>query len=202
MVELSTVLSVDARLPVKTVADLKAYGIANPNKLALGSSGGLQDLAAPLLSEALGTRIKHVPFNGVAPVFTALLAGDVQLVFSSQAAAKPFIDAGQVRWIAVGPSKRDPLLPDMPSVAETAPGFEILRASWFGIVGPANMPRPLVEQLNKAFGAVLTDAKVINRFKELGMSVIGGSPEDLAAAIKDDLVVFEKGAKAAGVSPK
>lgn len=203
MVELSTVLSVDARLPVKTVADLKTYGTANPNKLALGSSGGLQDLAAPLLSEALGTRIKHVPFNGVAPVFTALLAGDVQLVFSSQAAAKPFRDAGQVRWIAVGPAKRDPLLPDMPTVAESgAPGFEVLRPGWFGIMGPANMPRPLVEQLNKAFGAVLTDAKVVNRFKELGMSVIGGTPEDLAAVIKDDLVAFEKGAKAAGVSPK
>lgn len=203
LVELSTVLSVDARLPVKSVADLKAYGIANPGKLALGSSGGLQDLAAPLLSEALGTRIKHVPFNGVAPVFTALLAGDVQMVFSSRAAAKPFLDAGQVRWIAVGPAKRDPLMPDLPTVAESgAPGFEVLRPGWFGIMGPAGMPRPLVDQLNKAFAAVLTDPKVVSRFKELGMSVIGGSPEDLAQVIKDDLVAFEKGAKAAGVTPK
>jgi tripartite-type tricarboxylate transporter receptor subunit TctC len=69
-------------------------------------------------------------------------------------------------------------------------------------MGPAGMPRPLVEQLNKAFGAVLTDAKVVSRFRELGMSVIGGSPENLAAVIKDDLVAFEKGAKAAGVTPK
>lgn len=202
LASLSPLLHVDARLPIKNVADLKAYGLANPGKLAVGSSGGQLDLVPALLSDALGIKLKHVPFDGVAPVYNALLAGDVQLLFASAGSARPFLEAGQVRTIATGPSKRDPLMPDLPTVAEGgATGFEV-RASWFGIMAPVGTPRPVVEQLNKAINAVLVDPKVVKRFNDLGLVVVGGTPEELAEVIKEDVAAFEKGAKAAGVTPK
>jgi tripartite-type tricarboxylate transporter receptor subunit TctC len=202
LVTLSVVLSIDARLPVTNVADLKAYGVANPGKLAIGSSGGQLDLASPLLAEALGTRIKAVPFDGVAPVFTALLAGDVQLLFSTAAAARPFVESGKVKTIAGGGAKRDPLAPDLPTVAESgAPGFEV-RPAWFGMMAPAGLPRELVDQLNKAFAAVLQDEEVAKRFRDLGMNIAGGSPEDLADVLKQDVAAFEKAAKLANISPQ
>jgi tripartite-type tricarboxylate transporter receptor subunit TctC len=143
-----------------------------------------------------------VPFDGVAPVFTALLAGDVQLLFSTAAAARPFVESGKVRTIAGGGIKRDPLAPNLPTVAESgAPGFEV-RPAWFGMMAPAGMPRDLVDQLNRAFAAVLQDEEVAKRFKDLGMNIAGGSPEDLAEVLKQDVAAFEKAAKLANISPQ
>lgn len=202
LVQNSVVLSVDAKLPIKTIAELKAYGAANPGKLAIGSSGGQLDIISALLSEALGVKLKEVPFDGVAPVFTALLAGDVQMLFSSTTAARPFVEAGQIRTIANGNIKRDPLVPDLPTAAESGlPGFEV-RTSWFGIMAPAGTPQPLIEQLNKAFNDVLKDEEAIARFKQLGMSVVGGTPQDLAEILKADVVAFERAAKVAKITPQ
>lgn len=204
LVELSTLMNVDARLPINNIAEFKAYALANPGKVALGSSGGQLDMVPSLLSEALGdgVQLKHVPFSGVAPVFAALLAGDIQVVFASPAASRPFVEANQIRTIAVGTAKRDPLMPDVPTVAEGgAPGFEI-RPAWFGILGPKGMPPALVEQLNTAFNAVLSDPAIVKRFNDLNMNVIGGTPEDLVEVMKNDVIAYEKGAKLAGIEPK
>lgn len=202
LASLSPLLHVDAKLPIESIADLKAYAKANPGKIAVGSSGGQLDLATPVLADALGIKLKHVPFQGVAPIYTAILAGDIQMVFASQGSARPFLEAGTIRTIATGPAKRDQLNPDIPTVAEGgATGFEV-RAAWFGLMAPVGTPRPIIDQLNAAFNTVLEDPEIVKRYNDLGLATIGGTPDELAEVIALDVVAFEKGAKAAGISPK
>lgn len=139
------VLVVHPSLPVKNVAELIAYAKANPKKLSFGSSGNgsAHHLAGELLNEKAGIDIVHVPYKGGGPAMTDLIGNSIQVLFASYATAKPHIDSGKVRALAVVEDKR---LGPLPTIGETVPGYAI--SSWFAFFGPANLPPAVVSRLN------------------------------------------------------
>ena len=143
------VLVVPPSVPVNTLAEFVAYVKANPGKLSYGSSGPgtLTHLAMEQLKVAADLDIVHVPYRGIGPAITDILGGQTQALFPGLAAALPHIKAGKMRPLAVTGTRRHPLLPDVPTFEESGyKGFDGVQ--WYGIVGPANMPAPIVKQLN------------------------------------------------------
>ena len=195
------VLVVHPSLPVKTVAELIQYAKANPKKLSFGSSGtgSAHHLAGELLNEKAGLDMVHVPYKGGGPAMTDLIGGSVPVLFASLATAKPHIDSGKIRVLAVVEDKRYAGLPNVPTVGETVPGYAI--ASWFGFFGPAGLPQPVVVKLNTEINKALAQAAVRETLEKAGMSATGGKPEELAALQKAEIAQREKLVKAAGIEP-
>lgn len=196
------VLVVHPSLPVKTVADLIAYGKANPKKLSFGSSGpgSAHHLAGELLNEKAGLDMVHVPYKGGGPAMTDLIGNTIPVLFASMATAKPHIDSGKIRALAVVEDKRFHALPNLPTVGETVPGYAI--ASWFAFFGPAGMPPAVTGKLNAEINKALATPALREQLEKSGMSVTGGKPEELAALLKTELAQREKLVKAAGVEPE
>ena len=197
------VLVVHPSLPVKTVAELIAFAKANPKKLSFGSSGpgSAHHLAGELLNEKAGIDMVHVPYKGGGPAMTDLIGNTLPVLFASMATAKPHIDSGKVRAIAVVEAKRFHGLPSLPTVGETVPGYAI--ESWFAIFGPAGLPPASVTaRLNAEINKVLSQPALRESLEKAGMSTTGGTPEDLAAMLKNELAQREKLVKAAGIEPE
>ncbi len=178
------VLAVNAQLPIKSVEELVAYAKANPGKLNFASvgNGSSSHLNGELLKSMAGIDIVHVPFNGSPPAVTSTVQGETQMIFAVMQPLQPQIQAGKLRAIGVTTAKRFPLLPDLPAIAETYPGFEAL--AWNGILVPAGTPRAVVQKLNAEINAILRQPDVVQRLNSLGFDLIGGTPEDFAALIK------------------
>lgn len=196
------VLVVTPALPVKTVAELIAYAKANPKKLSFGSSGpgSAHHLAGELLNEKAGIDMTHVPYKGGGPAMTDLIGGTVPVLFASLATAKPHIDSGKIRALAVVEEQRTPSLPKLPTIGETVPGYAI--SSWFAVFGPAGLPQPIVLRLNGEINKALATPALRDTLEKAGMSATGGKPEQLAAQLKSEIAQREKLIKAAGVEPE
>ncbi|MEJ8857628.1 tripartite tricarboxylate transporter substrate binding protein [Variovorax robiniae] len=196
------VLIVNPELPVKSVAELIKYAKAHPKELSFGSSGAgsAHHLAGELLNEKAGIEMVHIPYKGGAPAMTDLLGGTLKVLFASMATAKPYIDSGRVRALAVVEQKRFHGLPDLPTVGETVPGYAI--SSWFAVFGPAGMQKPIVSQLNTAINQALTSPDLRESLEKFGMTATGGSPQELEAMLKSELATREKLVKAAGIEPE
>lgn len=196
------VLVVNPSLPVKTVADLIAYTKANPNKLGFGSSGNgsAHHLAGQLLAEKAGISMLHVPYKGGGPAMTDLMGNSIPVLFASLATAKPQIDSGKVRALAVVEEKRFAGMPNLPTIRETVPGYAI--SSWFAILGPAGLPQPVVSRLNAEINKALAQPALRELLERSGMSATGGTPADLAVLVKSELSEREKLVKAAGIEPE
>jgi tripartite-type tricarboxylate transporter receptor subunit TctC len=133
----------------------------------------------------------HVPYKGSALITIALLAGEVDVVFSDMAVVLPHVQAGKLRALAVTSLKPTPLVPGLPSVAESGvPGFEM--TSWWGILGPAGMPQPIVSQLNKELRRILQLSDVKQQFATLGVDATSSTPEEFAELIKREVAKYEK----------
>lgn len=195
-------LVVHPSLPVKTVAELIAYAKANPKKLSFGSSGpgSAHHLAGELLNEKAGIDMVHVPYKGGGPAMTDLIGNTLPVLFASMATAKPHIDSGKVRALAVVEPKRFPGLPSLPTIGETVPGYAI--ESWFAIFGPAGLPPSVTARLNAEINKALSQPALRESLEKAGMSPMGGRPEDLAALLKNELAQREKLVKAAGIEPE
>ena len=181
------VLAVTAVLPVKTVQELVTYAKANPGKLNFASvgNGSSSHLNAELLKSMAGIDIVHIPFNGSPPAVTATIQNETQMIFAVMQPLQPQIQAGKLRAIAVTSAKRFPLLPDLPTIAESGyPGFEAL--AWNGVLVPAGTPKPVIARLNAEINAVLKDPDVIQRMHAAGFDLVGGTPEDFGALIKSE----------------
>jgi tripartite-type tricarboxylate transporter receptor subunit TctC len=178
------VLAVNAQLPVKSVAELIAYAKANPGKLNYASvgNGSSSHLNGALLASAAGIDIVHVPFNGSPPAVMATVQGETQMIFAVMQPLQPQIQAGKLRAIGVTSAKRFPLLPDIPAIAETVPGFDAL--AWNGILAPAATPKPVVARLNAEINAALKQPDVVQKMNALGFDLIGGTPEQFGALIR------------------
>jgi len=196
------VLVVHPSLPVKTVSELIAYAKANPKKLSFGSSGNgsAHHLAGELLIEKTGIDMVHVPYKGGGPAMTDLIGNSIPVLFASLATAKPHIDSGKVRALAVVEDKRFPGLPNVPTIGETVPRYAI--SSWFAIFGPAGLPQPVVAKLNAEINKALAQPALRELLEKSGMSATGGKPVDLAALVKSELAEREKLVKAAGIEPE
>jgi tripartite-type tricarboxylate transporter receptor subunit TctC len=182
-----SVLAVNAALPIKNIAELIAYGKANPGKLNYASvgNGSSSHLTMELLKSVSGLDAVHVPFNGSPPAVTATVQGETQMLFAVMQPLQAQIQAGKLRAIAVTTAKRFPLLPDLPTIAES--GYpSVVSDAWNGIVVPADTPKPIVARLNAEINAILKDPEVVKKMQAQGFDLVGGTPEDFGALMKAD----------------
>jgi len=176
----------------KDVPDLIKYAKANPGKLTFASSGvgSIQHIAAEAFKLQAGIDMLHVPFKGTGEALAALISGDVDLTFSSTGSAMPQVNAGKLVLLAVCSPKRLPNLPNVPAVAETLKGYEI--ATWYGLAGPAKLPRPIVDRLTKEVHAILKEPDVAKRLQDLDAEVSSSTPEQFAAFWKKEIEKYRK----------
>ena len=180
-------LAVSPSLPVNSVRELIDYAKKNPGKLANASSsnGSPGHVAGELFKTMTGTEIVHVPYKGGAMAINDLIAGHVQLMWESLNSISPYARSGKVRALAVSGAKRSPAFPDLPTIAEAGvPGYEA--STWSGVIGPAGMPRPIVDKLNAAVNEAIHSPLFVERFAIIGDEPAGGTPEEFAATIRRD----------------
>jgi tripartite-type tricarboxylate transporter receptor subunit TctC len=196
------VLAVNPQLPVKSMAELIAYAKANPGKLAYGSAGigSTLHLAGELLKLEAGVDIVHVPYKGAGPAVTDLIGGQIQMMFGPAVAILPLAQAGKLRALAVTAAKRSALVPDLPAVAETLPGFEI--GGWYGLAAPAGTPKNVIARLNADANRALQSPELIAQFRRLDYEPIGDTPEQASARIKSDIAHWTKIIHDAGIQPQ
>ena len=194
-------LVIHPRVPANSIQDLIALAKSKPGGLNYGSSGAgtTVHLSAELFSVMTGIKMLHVPFKGAAEALGALLGGQTDLMFASLSSSIPLIKAGKLKAFAVTGAQRSPSIPELPTVAEAAglPGYAA--AAWFGIVGPAGMPRPAVAVLNRTTLAALGDADVKKRLFASGVEIRTSTPEEFARLIESEMQKWAKVVKAAGV---
>ena len=196
------IMAVHPSLPAKTVADFIAYAKTNPGKINMGSAGigSAGHLAGELFQMMTGVKLIHVPYRGNAPALTDLIAGQVQLVFPSSASAIEYVKTGKVRGLAVTGAVRLDALPDLPTVADSVPGYEA--SSLYGIGVPRNTPADIVDKLNKEVNAALADPKLRTRLADLGGTPFGGTPADFGKLIAEETEKWAKVVEFAGIKPQ
>ena len=196
------ILAVNPSVPAKTVPEFIAYAKANPGKLNMGSAGigSAGHLAGELLQMMTGIKLVHVPYRGNAPALTDLIAGQVQLVFPSSASSIEYVRTGKVRGLAVTGLTRLDALPDLPTVADSVPGYEA--SSLYGIGAPRNTPAEVIDRLNKEVNAALADPKLKARLADLGGTPFGGSSAEFGKLMADETEKWGKVVKFAGIKPQ
>jgi tripartite-type tricarboxylate transporter receptor subunit TctC len=180
-------LAVSPTVPFKTVLELVDYAKKNPGRLlnASSSNGSPGHVGGELFKYMTGTEIVHVPYKGGAAAINDLIAGRVQLMFESLNSIAPFAKSGTVRALAVSGARRSPGFPELPTVAEAGvPGYEA--GTWSGVVGPAHIPRPILDKLNAAINRAIQSKTFMDRFAAIGDEPAGGTPEEFAAVIAKD----------------
>jgi tripartite-type tricarboxylate transporter receptor subunit TctC len=190
-------LAVHVDLPVNSVAELIAYAKANPGKLQYGSSGigSPHHLAGELLRQKTGIEIVHVPYRGGGATINDLLGGHIKVAFLSLSTAVPHLNSGKIRIVAVVEKSRYAAMPDVPTIGETVPGFEM--SSWLGFFAPAGTP--LITRLNEAMVKVLTTDAVKEKLAALGLVVAPSTPAALAATVREGLAVRGELVRAANI---
>ncbi len=187
------VLVVSPKLPVKTFAELIAYGNANPGKLNFASAGvgTASHLAGEMFKMRTGIDAVHVPYKGIGPSFIDLMSGKVQMAFSSIAGALPYTSKGSVIPIATAGLTRSPVYPDLPTIAEAGlPGFNI--DLWVGVYGPAGMPPDVLAKLNSGIAKALQDDQLKASFAKFGLTPRGTSLAEGAAFTKSEYEKWKK----------
>jgi tripartite-type tricarboxylate transporter receptor subunit TctC len=193
-----TVLVVNPSVPAQSVAELVAYAKAKPGVLNIGSSGSgtVFHLAGEMFKSMAGIDMVHVPFSGGGPALTALLGGQVDLLFETSLTVQTYIKAGKLRVLAVGSPERAPGMPDVPTMAESGfPGFSAV--NWYGIYVPAGTPREIVTKLNQEIVKVLNLPDVRERFASQGATLIGNTPEQHGAFLRAEMEKWNKTARLA-----
>src|SRR5262249_32028667 len=193
------VLLINATLPVRSIEDLVTLARSTPGGLSFGSAGpGTgQHLNGELLKLRLGIPLQHVPYKGAAPALQDVIAGHVQMMFATASSVVPHIRDGKVRPLAVATLKRTAVLPDIPTIDEL--GIKNFDATtWHGLVAPAHTPKDVIATLNRALAAALDDPSVKKSLGDLGVDIIGGTPEEFAAYIKSEIPKWTAIIKASG----
>jgi tripartite-type tricarboxylate transporter receptor subunit TctC len=191
---------VTASLPVHSVAELVAYAKANPGKLSYASvgNGSSSHLNMELFKQMAGIDVVHIPFNGSPPAVMATVQGETQMLFAVMPPLQGQIKAGKLRAIAVTTAKPFPLLPGIPSIAESGyPGFEAL--AWNGVMVPAGTPRPVIERLNKEINAIFKEPDVIARMNTQGFALVGGTPEEFGKLVDGEAARWAPVIKSVGL---
>jgi tripartite-type tricarboxylate transporter receptor subunit TctC len=198
------IMTVRKTLPVKNVADLVAYGKANPGKLTFGSGGGAGSslsLAAELFKLRSGLTIINVPYKGAANALTDLLGGHIDAMFDALPVQVPQVKSGSVIGLAVTSAKRSPALPDVPTMMES--GFKDFEAyNYFGLLATPGTPKPVIAKLREAVLKAVAAPDVMAEFEKQGMSPVGGTSEAFAKLLEEDLARWTKVMKEAGVEPQ
>lgn len=189
----SMVLLVNPKVAAKTLPEFVALAKANPGKLNYGSSGPGDPLglAMEVLKLTAGIDVVEVPYKGVGPTFTAMLAGDIEAAFMPPSASLPYIKAGTLRPIAMGGAQRSVALPDIPTVAESGyPGFDAV--NWQGLFLPANTPPDIAQRYQREVAKVVAMPEIRDRLIAGGQDVVASTPEEFTVRIKSDVAKFGK----------
>jgi tripartite-type tricarboxylate transporter receptor subunit TctC len=196
---LSNLMIVNNDVPVKNVRELIAYAKKNPGKLAFGSDGNgtTAHLGVELFKAMTGTHMLHVPYRAATSAVTDLIGGGIQLMMINTPVSGPLAQAGKVRALGISSPQRSATYPDVPTVAEQGlPGFEVI--AWGGIVGPANMPKDVVNRLNAEIRTALANPTVRERFRTLGADPAPSTPEEFLALSRQETVKWAKIVKFSG----
>jgi len=189
-------------VPARTVREFIDYAKANPGKVAYASAGpgSTNHLCAALFEKMTGVQMVHVPYRGGAPAVADTVSGQTQLFFTAGTQSLEHVKAGKLRLLAVTEGKRSSLLPDVPTVGETVPGYEM--AVWYGAFGPAGMPPAIVAKLNAEIGRILFLPDVKKRMQDIAVEVAKLTPDELGALTRNDADKWSKLIKELGVTPQ
>ncbi|MGE0558962.1 MAG: Bug family tripartite tricarboxylate transporter substrate binding protein [Burkholderiales bacterium] len=194
------VVYINSAVPVKSIQEMVAYAKANPGKLLFSSSGtgGLQHFAGEMFNHLAKVKMVHVPFKGSASGIVANLAGEVQVGFGTLFGVRAHWQAGRLRVLAMTKARRSQAIPDIPTVAEAGvPGYEV--DQWYGIIGSAKIPKPVVNRIRGAIVTALKDPEVAKRLARDGSTPVGSTPEEFSRHIKSEVDKWRKLAKDAGL---
>jgi tripartite-type tricarboxylate transporter receptor subunit TctC len=196
-----TVLVVTPSFPARTVHDFIAYAKANEGKLNHGSSGtgGTGHLTAELFIAATGIRAEHIPYKSDGPALIDLLGGQLSFMFPNMPAIVPYVKAGRLRALAVSSARRSAMLPDVPTLLESAIKVEI--NGWYSLMGPTATPAHVVATLNAHVNRMLAQPDFIEKLASLGASPLGGTPQQVTALIRSDMAKYARAIKESGAKP-
>ena len=194
------VMTVNKDVPAKTVAEFIAYVKANPGKVNLASSGNGTSvhLSGEMFMAMSGAKMQHVPYRGAALALTDLIGGQVQVIFDNMPSVLQHIRGGALRALAVTSTTPSPLLPDVPALADTIPGYEA--SALFGMGAPKNTPKEIIEKLNKEINAILAEPAIKARLTELGGEPLIGPPEAFGTMIVAETEKWKKVIEGAGIA--
>jgi len=184
MAKLPYILVVHPNVPVTTFAAFIAYAKANPGKLNYGTPGlgSSSHLTGEMLKLAAGIEMTHVPYAGLAPALTDLLAGHTDVMTANLDSVLAQVQEGKLRGLAVTSEKRAPEVPDLPAIAESYP--EVVSTSWFAVVAPPKTPAEIAEKLSRAFAEILREPEVEKKWREMALTPVGGTPDEVGAFLK------------------
>jgi tripartite-type tricarboxylate transporter receptor subunit TctC len=197
---LANIMVVPPDLPVKTVAEFIAYTKANPGKITLASSGNGTSvhMSGELIKMMANLDLLHVPYRGSAGIYPDLMTGKVHVLFDNLPGSVEFVKTGKLRALGVTTAKRSEVLPDVPTVGETVPGYEA--SVFYGVAGPKGIPVEVMEVLNKAFNAALADPKIQQRIREMGGEPMPMTPAEFGKLVMDETEKWGKVVRAANLS--
>ena len=195
-------LAVNAAVPANTLDELIALAKAKPGKLNYGSSGiaGIHHLTAEAMKEALGMDVTHIPFKGSANSVPALIGGEVDMVFASPPSLMGFVKSNRAKLIAINSLQRSRLAPNVPTLAEKAPGFDF--AFNVAVLAKAGTPNVIVNRISNEIAKIVKRADVVEQLQAAGVDPVGSSPEQLAGALKSEGVRLAAAAKRANLKPE
>ena len=192
------ILVVHPNVPVKSIAELIALAKQKPGELTFGSAGNGSSyhLSGEMRATMTGVKMQHVPYKGSGPALNDVIAGPLTFMFDQYSTVAPQAKAGKVRAIGVATPKRHHLLPDVPAVAETVPGFQV--SAWYGMFVPGGTPRDVVNRLNTEFAKIMRLPDIHERMTTLGWDPVTNTPEQFTAQIKSELAIWADVVKKSG----
>jgi tripartite-type tricarboxylate transporter receptor subunit TctC len=192
---------INPSVPAKTVPEFIAYAKANPGKINMASAGtgSIGHLAGEMLKMMAGVDLIHVPYRGNGPALTALLGGQVELLFPSLPSSIEFIRAGKLRGLALTSAMRSDAVPELPTVDEFVPGYEI--STWYGVGAPKGTPADIIDKIGKEIDAALVDPKIKTQFADLGDVPMPMTPAEFGKFIADETEKWGKVIRAANLKP-
>jgi len=189
-------------VPAASINDLVALAKSRPGAINFASSGSgsTAHLSSELFRSMTGINIVHVPYKGAGPALTDLVGGQVQIMFTGVSSTLPYVKSGRLKALGVSSEKRLPILPEVPTVGEGIPGYEVL--TWYGVFAPAKTPQPIIDKLNQTLAKIFAMPDTRERLAALGADPVTMSPDQFAAAVRKELVKWAKVIKESGVRPE
>jgi tripartite-type tricarboxylate transporter receptor subunit TctC len=190
--EVPNALVVNADFPPNTVAELVSYAKANPDKVisATQGNGSTSHLTSALFQILAGVKVQDVPYRGSSPALNDLISGTANIMFVNLGVSLALVDAGKLKLLAVATGKRLPSLPKVPTLAETLPGFE--SSGWFALAAPPKTPQQIVNKINADVNEGLRHPEIIERMNKLSAEIVGGTPQDTARYMREEIERWKK----------